>query len=89
MLWPIKQILELVSTFPGKIGETAKSALKTLDGMNMEVNSKSEKPLNAEATVQKNQQSSQIDLNVKTQQGTTATVEKKTGSQPVKVTNNI
>lgn len=89
MLWPIKKILELVSTFPGKIGETAKSALKTLDGMKMEVNSKSEAPLNAEATVQKNKQTSQIDLNVKTQQGTTAEVEKKRGSQPVKVTNNI
>ena len=91
MLWPIKKILELVSTFPGKIGETAKSAMKTLDGMQMSVNAKAEKPLNAEATVQKNNQqnNSSLDVNIKTQQGTTATIEKKTGSQPVKVTNNI
>lgn len=91
MLWPIKKILELVSTFPGKIGETAKSAMKTLDGMQMTVNAKAEKPLNAQATIQKNNQqnNSSLDLNIKTQQGTTATVEKKTGSQPVKVTNNI
>lgn len=91
MLWPIKKILELVSTFPGKIGETAKSAMKTLDGMQMSVNATAEKPLNAEATVQKNNQknNSSLDVNIKTQQGTTATVEKKTGSQPVKVTNNI
>ena len=91
MLWPIKKILELVSTFPGKIGETAKSAMKTLDGMQMSVNAKAEKPLNAEAIVQKNNQqnNSSLDVNIKTQQGTTATVEKKTGSQPVNVTNNI
>jgi TP901 family phage tail tape measure protein len=91
-LWPIKKVLELVSSFPGKIGATAKSGLDTLNGLQFETKGEmTKKVVNVDAasnTAKNQQNNSSVDINLRAEKGTSAEILKNKGATPIKVTKN-